>query len=323
MRTTDISANPDSPGIDGTAHYGYVWGKFDAADAAAGVPYGNQFPQTKWVHVHGKGSYGAGWRGKDNHNYAARYDGDGYNATTLDDALTSPQKSNPNGVSYGPLIGNPAMKDFVGMRVDGKGTMFWFPQEAPEWLTFPLRQAAALTAQAEKKAAEEAARADAAARAKQQADAAAEQARQDAANALAEKQAASEAKVAEAAQQTQAQQAMLEQAKAEQEQQTQAQQVLLERARAADAQRAIETEQYRQAGDILLERARRQQAQQGPGGYPRGYAPPEDQGYAPEGEDEGGGYAPEEQGSCEQEIPMDEGDAMYEGEDTGYPEEEE
>ena len=64
--------------------------------------------------------------------------------------------------------------------------MFWLPQEAPEWLTFPLRQAAAITAQAAAKAAEEARKADALALAKIQADLALAQTEQDAANALAE-----------------------------------------------------------------------------------------------------------------------------------------
>jgi hypothetical protein len=37
--------------------------------------------------------------------------------------------------------------------MDQQGNLFWLPQEAPEYITFPLKQAAALTAQAAAKAA--------------------------------------------------------------------------------------------------------------------------------------------------------------------------
>lgn len=244
-RLTDIdSGAPRTAGIDPVAHYGYVYGRYNDEGPERGIPYGDKLPAGAWIHVHGryilgKFSAGAGSTGRET----------GAEPVDPSVAWASYKQNNPNGVSYGPLVGNPAMADFKGMRFDAQGRQFWLPQEAPEWLTFPLKQAAALTAQAEAKAAADAAKVEAAAQAKEAADAAAEQARQEAANALAESQAASEARVQETQQATQTKQ-----------QEVQAQQEVLEAAKLEREQMAAEASQEKEAGELLLAQAKRRAA---------------------------------------------------------------
>lgn len=240
-RATDIKDVFDSPGIDGTRHYGYVFGRYWNQGPEKGIPFGDRLESGRWNHVHGRfivADFASG----------ALDPTPGKNVVDPVEAH-SMRRTNPNGVAYGPIIGNPEMPTFKGMRGDAKGRLFWFPQEAPEWLTFPLKQAAALTAQAEQKAAAAAAKVEEAARVKEAADMAAEQARQDAANALAESQAASEARVVTT--QTAATAA---------QQETQAQQELVEQAKADREAQAAAAAQEQQAGQMILEQARRREA---------------------------------------------------------------
>jgi hypothetical protein len=240
-----------------------------------------------------------------------------------EEAYQSASKNNPYGVPYGPLVGNPGMPDFAHMRVDAAGNMFWLPQEAPDWLTFPIKQAAALTAQAAKKAEEEAAKAAAAAEAKARADEASAQAAQDAANALAESQATSAAKVAQTEEET-------KQAQAE----TQAQQALVQQQAAETAEKGVETEQMKQAGELMLAEAKRQQEylaahpeeEFGPPGGPA--AEPEDA--AVEGADEGtieeetsmmpGMEGSGAEGEYEDNLPIPGGDIMADMDGEGFQE---
>ena len=225
-RKTDSYAAIDSPGIDGTDHFGYVWGRFHDREQPGGLPFGDELKEGTWNHVRGRHwAAGANWA----------------NPVDPSEAFASATQSH-QGQGYGPLVGNPQMADFKGLRIDSQGNMGWLPQEAPDWLTFPLKQAAALTAQQAAKAAKDAADAQAAADAKAQHDAQAAQAAQDAQNALSESQAKSEAAVAETQQQTQAQQALIEQQQAD------------------TAAQAVETEQTKQAGDILVQQAERAKA---------------------------------------------------------------
>lgn len=261
--------------------FGMVWGWDKMNWPGSGDPI-------RWIKRYGQ----AAVTGNDNWD-----DGFGDDAGAVNASAANDPRNNNTGMVYGPIIGNPAMKDFAGMRFDSKGRAFWLPQEAPEWITFPLRQAAALTAQAEQKAAAAAAQAEAAVRAKEAADMAAEQARQEAANALAESQAASQAAVTSTQQETQAQQELVEQAKADRE------------AQIAAAQ------QERQAGELILAQARRRDeylakhpelefAEPGPGDGSEG---PGDEGPRDEGpRDEGPGTYDD------YEFQADEGDE-YEG----------
>ena len=219
------------PQQNGLGQYGMVWG-YDR------MGWPSQPNPVRWVKRFGQNPI----TGNDNWD-----DGFQSDKAAMDASLANDPRSNP-GLVYGPLIGNPAMKDFAGMRFDGKGRPFWFPQEAPEWLTFPLRQAAALAAQAEKKAADAAAKVEAAARAKEAADMAAEQARADAAALLAERQAESEAKVQATQQQSQAAQ-----------QEVQAQAELLEQAKIDREKAATEAAQQREVDAMLIAQAKRQQ----------------------------------------------------------------
>jgi len=228
---------------DKTDHYGYVWGSFDQDNVPNGIPYGGQAKENAWNHIHGseQGPGTSGWQ----------------NVAELGEVIASHTKISPNGMQYGPIVGNPGMPDFKGMRMDGKGTFFWLPQEAPDWLTFPLKQAAALTAQAAAKAEAEAAKAEAAAQAKARADEAAAQAAQDAANALAESAAASTAKIAKGEEET-------KQAAEETKQQateTEAQQALVKQQTEDTTAQAVETSQTKEAGTLMLEMARQQAAQ--------------------------------------------------------------
>lgn len=288
-RETDIPSAPgSSPGIDGSAHYGYVWGQYNDTGPEKGIPWGDENTVSgKWNHIHGR------------HWLIHRLP---VEQVDFPAAMGSIQNENPNHVSYGPLVGNPAMPAFAGMRVDSAGRMGWYPQEAPDWLTAPLKQAAALTAQAAQKAAAEAAAADAAIAAKAAADQAAAQAAQDAANALAESQEVSAANVAQSQQETQAQQMMVDQAKADQ------------------AAQMMQAQQGQQVNDMMLQQAQRQQAymaqhpemefgqpqpqpqrqQRGGSGQYRQEAQ-QDQGQGDEGQDQGqddggGEYEPDHRG---------------------------
>lgn len=225
-RALDDREQGHSAAIDGTNHFGYVWGSFDEQGAApGGLPWGGNFQTQSWNKINGYHNTGLG--------------PDWHWAASVQDAAASPTMV-AHGVQYGPIVGNPGMKDFAAMRMDAQGNLFWFPQEAPDWLLAPLKQAAAITAAAATKAAAAAAAADAAAQAKTAADNAAAQAAQDAANALSESQAASQAKIDQGAAETAAQQQIVTQAQAD-----------------TDAQN-VETEQTKQAGGILIQQAQQQ-----------------------------------------------------------------
>jgi len=239
-KTTDSYTIGSTPGIDGTDHFGYVWGKFHDNEVPNGVAFGDDFKSNVWIHVRGRHS-GAG---------------DYWNVVQPAEAFLSNQKNSPQGKPYGPLVGNPGMPDFARMRVDAKGVMFWYPQEAPDWITFPLKQAAALTAQAAAKAKADADAAAAAALAKVQADAAVAQAAQDAANALAESAATSAANVQQT--QTTAQQAADEAAAS-----AQADQALIQQQQADTAEQLLMQQQAQQVAPLLMQQAQQQlQAQQ-------------------------------------------------------------
>ena len=228
---------------DKTDHYGYVWGSFDQDNVPNGIPYGGQAKENAWNHIHGseQGPGTSGWQ----------------NVAELGEVIASNTKISPNGMQYGPIVGNPGMPDFKGMRMDGKGTFFWLPQEAPDWLTFPIKQAAALTAQAAAKAEAEAAKAAAAAETKARADEAAAKAAQDAANALAESAAASTQKIAKGEEEVK--QATETTAQAQQE--TEAQRGIVKQQAEDTAAQAVETEQTKQAGAFMIQQATEQAAQ--------------------------------------------------------------
>jgi len=241
----------DAPGVaisgsdPGVNDYGYVWGSFDQDQIPNGTPWGGNLSENTWNELYGR--------------FVRFMPGEYNHPVSESEAFASNKKTAPNGVSYGPLIGNPGMPDFKGMRVDAQGNMFWYPQEAPDWLTAPLKQAAALTEAKQKKAEEDAEKQYQLEQQKQQRDAQAAQAAQDAANALAESQAASDARVAE--QQSQAQQAAEAATQAQQETQAQgqAQQALIEQQQQETQQAAAEAAQEQQAQQILVQRAQRQE----------------------------------------------------------------
>lgn len=223
--------------------YGFVHG---------GDPHDPEWPGNKfdqWVWVHGKkGDSGSipDFPGQEPGVSGWWDDAAQINRAYLTDANVA-KASVAKG--YGPIIGNPAWPDFAGLRMDQQGNLFWFPQEAPEWATIVLRQAEAVTAQAEQKAAAAAAAAEAAAQAKMQADAELAQAQQDAANALAESAAASQQAIAEAQQETQAQQIDLQQ-------QAQAQQLDLDQAKVDQAAEAEAARADAEERKFALEQAR-------------------------------------------------------------------
>ena len=237
--------------IDWMNHYGYVWGKYDPPKG--GFDGGEDLPSGAWNEFHG---------GKGR--------GDWY-TPNVSEAFASSTKSAPNGVPYGPLVGNPAMKDFARMRVDGQGQAFWLPQEAPDWLTFPIKQAAALTVQKAKEAEDAQKKLDDAATAKTKADEQAAQSAQEAANALAETAATSEAKVAETKTATAKGEEEVKQVAAE----TQAQQQLV-------TQQQTEMDQDKSAGELMLAQAQRESA------YLAAH-PEEEFGPPPGAEEDGGG----------------------------------
>lgn len=158
--TDDPKTDPDSVKIDGTNHYGFVWGVYDLLGPEKGIRFGSNLTPDKWNHVHG--SYHLGWTPEwrevvdesfvleKTPNMKAGEDTRGAYGHPSPGVRIAP--GSRIGANYGPLIGNPAYPDFKGMRVDSKGNMFWLPQEAPEWLLFPIRQAMAATKLAEEKA---------------------------------------------------------------------------------------------------------------------------------------------------------------------------
>ncbi len=295
-QTVVNAAHPDR-------RYGFVFG---------GDPHNSEWPGNSydhWVWVHGKkGDSGSipAFPGKEP-GVSGWWD----NAVTINPKYKEASEIAKASVAkgYGPIIGNPAWPEFAGLRMDQQGNLFWLPQEAPEYVTFPLKQAAALTAQAAAKAASEALAAEQAAAAKAQADQDAAQAAQDAANALAESAEASAAAIAEsqqataqaamdqeqakidAQQEAQANSVMMEQAKVDQQAAAQERQFALEQARADAEQARADAEQARQERQILAEAARHEMEMRRARGES---APPPaqgeegggDEGYA---EDEGGG----------------------------------
>jgi len=228
--TDDDSGVPKTAGIDPVDHFGYVWGKYwDRDNSQHGIPFGNNLQSGTWNHVRGREALlGDNW----------------WNTVAPPEAYASNAKNSPQGRPYGPLVGNPAMPDFAQMRVDYGGNMFWYPQAAPDWITFPLKQAAALTAQAAQQAQAAADAANAAAMQAMQQQAALAQAQQDAANALAESQAQSAANQAQY--QAQGDQAQVE---------TQAQQALV-------AQQAQQLAEQQQAAPLLAQQAQMNLQQQ-------------------------------------------------------------
>lgn len=290
-RETDHYVAPSSAGtVDGIEHNGFVWGCYNDEGPEKGIPWGDDLPPNQWNRVRGR-----------HMALVTRVEFDPMTPAEVFAANTPATNPLAHGIQYGPLIGNPALAMFNGMRVDAKGRMFWFPQEAPDWLTFPLKQAAALTAQAEKKAADDAARVEAAARAKEAADMAAEAARVEASAALAERQAVSESAIAQTQQQTQSNQLLLQQAQNEQQQE------------AATAQ------QYQSAGDLLIEEARRRMAAQA--AQPAMPSMPGQQlPYSQdEGEEEGGESDYDEGGA----FPYPGADMMHDADGEGFVEYEE
>lgn len=270
--------------------YGFVFG---------GDPHNSDWPGNtfnRWVWVHGKkGDAGSipDFPGQEPGVSGWWDNADSINKSYLDAANVS-KASVAKG--YGPIIGNPAWPDFAGLRMDQQGNLFWLPQEAPEYVTFPLKQAAALTAQAAAKAAAEALAAEQAAAAKTAADQAAAQAAQDAANALAESAEASAAAVAQSQQATAQAAIDQEQAKIDQQQEAQANAVMMEQAKADAAAAAQErqfaleqaradAEQARQERQILADAARQEMEMR----QARGPAAPPEEGGDEGGYDEGGG----------------------------------
>lgn len=252
MRTTDHNVTIDTAQIDGTEHYGYVWGVYDLLEPAnGGVKWGSNLAAGQWNHIHGRYVLG---------------DQSWHNPVDASEAFGSHLRSSPRQAPYGPLIGNPVMKDFKGMRVDGAGNMFWLPQEAPEWLTFPLKQAAALTAKAEREAQEKADRADQARLLKEQLDAEAEQRRVDAANALAQSQETSSAAVAQSQAETAAQQSLVQQAQADTQSQTQTQQQDLQERQFMLEQARREAEMQQQMAQMQMDMVRQGGMMPGGGG---------------------------------------------------------
>lgn len=254
LRTTDKknAYGMDTTETEGTDHFGYVWGQYESDGPEKGVRWGSELTPNAWNYIHGARTV------TDKHGWANK----------VDDAevLASVGKNSPAGPVFGPIIGNPAYPDFKGLRMDAQGNLFWYPQEAPDWVTAPLKQAAALTEAKEKKAAEDEAKQYALEQEKLRRDEAANQAAQDAANALAESAAVSEGKIAEtqettkqmqettaqAQQETAYQQTLVEQAREEAASEQQAAQQIIEQAKADAATEA-------QAQQILLQRAQRQE----------------------------------------------------------------
>ncbi len=279
-KTTDSYAVGDTMGIDGTDHFGYVWGKFHDKEVPNGIAFGDNLPSGTWNAIYGRNILG---------------DNDWHKSVSQAEAVGSNGRNSPQGRPYGPLVGNPGMPDFAHMRVDFGGNMFWYPQEAPDWITFPLKQAAALTAQAAAKAAADAQAAAAQAAATQQAQQAAAQAAQDAQNALAESAATSAANVQ--ATQTASQQQVDEAAAS-----AQADQALIQQQQADTAEQLLEQQQAQQAAPLIMQQAQQTlQAQQQMLDYAAQH-PEEAYGSAGDGGDGGGDVPVDDDGN-----PIDDG----------------
>ena len=204
-------------GIDTTNHHGYVWGQYHDSGPEKGVPFGDFKNKTGWNRIWGRYHLGIGqW----------------HKPVQLADVLAATPNEAVSSNIVGPIIGNPNI-GFGGMRMDSQGNMFWLPQEAPDWLTFPIKQAAAQTAAAAAAAQKAADAANAAALQQQQAQ---EQLAQDAANA--------QAALAASAQQTQQGQAEADASTA-----------LVQQSQAQTAQQAVDTQQEKQTTDILAQQA--------------------------------------------------------------------
>lgn len=277
--------------------YGFVFG---------GDPHNSAWPGDnfdKWVWVHGKkGDSGSipDFPGQEPGVSGWWDNADRINPSYADTASVA-KASIAKG--YGVLMGNPAFPEFTGMRVDDAGNMFWLPNEAPDWLTAPLKLAAEATAKAEREAAAAAKAAEDAAMEKVKADAALAQSQQDAANALAESQAASEQAIAQSQQETQAQQLDIDQAKFEQQAMAQEQQYAMQQAQMQMSQQQVQAQQKQQTDQMLLEEARREQeylaqhpeiefapeqgGEEGSGEYAEDYGEPTDEGFAEDYGDEG------------------------------------
>jgi hypothetical protein len=236
MRETDKKNawGVDSTESEGTDHFGYVWGQYEADGPEKGVRWGKELTPNAWNYIHGARTV------TDKHGWANKVD--------EAEVLASVGKNAPSGKPFGPIIGNPALVDFKGLRMDAQGNLFWYPQEAPDWVTAPLKQAAAITEALEKKAAEDEAKQYALEQEKLRRDEAAAQAAQDAANALAESAAVSEAKIAEQQEGTKQMQA-----------ETEAQQSLVQAQQQETQQAAAEAATEQQAQQLLLQRAQRQE----------------------------------------------------------------
>jgi len=232
-RKTDSKTGvPKTSGIDPTDHFGYVWGQAWDTKVAGGLPFGDDLKKDQWNHVHGRHIL-----------LHSKLGG----ACSIDEVRNQnrPQTNgnNPEGVKFGPIVGNPNMPDFAALRFDDQLQPFYLPQEAPDWLLFPLKQQAALTAQANAKAAADAAAAQQAALDKVNADGALAQAQQDAQTALTESQASSDYNVQQMQMDTQASQQMLQQQASD----TQAQNLYMQQAQQAGN---LYVQQQQQAGDL-------------------------------------------------------------------------
>lgn len=220
------SRNPETGGIVSGDQQGYLFG---GRSGVSGWPGENP---AHWISVHGQRGRSGWW-------------------DDIGDWSATPQVVQKSmAENRGPIVGNPLFPEFKAARVDASGTVFWMPQEAPKWLTFPLEQAAQLTKQAAQKAAADAAAAAAAASAKAQADADEALKQQEAQNALAESQAASQANQAtsQAAKTAAEQEAEAAKEKTQQAQvETQAQKFELEQARARFQQQQEEYQRRQQA----------------------------------------------------------------------------
>lgn len=309
-RTTDDRMVADTAGIDGTNHFGYVWGRFHDKTEKGGLPFGDKLKPNTWNKVGGREVLGSTWS----------WPVDAAEAVASNKPESNPQS--PQGKAYGPIVGNPNMPDFARMRMDKDGTFFFYPQEAPDWLTFPIKQAAAITAQAADKARKDREAVDKAIRDKAQRDADLEKvqidlekARTDAERATREAEAESQSRITAMEQEGEANKSLLEQAavdtesrradiearraeaeerRAAAEQQRQEQSAYLEQMRldqqAALQQRQMEMAQQQQAMDIMLQQAQAEQAYlaehpellypQQPQ-LPPGYGPPQYSDYGP------------------------------------------
>lgn len=205
-RDTDIYCEPNTAAIDGTAHFGYCWKTYPSR--VGGIPWGEDMGDQGWNHLHGRHWFSeGGWSTPVSPDEAFQSYSKQVDISLPGARVHGYVAGVARNASYGPLIGNPTMKDFVNMRVDAQGNMFWLANEAPDYITAPLKAAAALTQAAADKAAKDAAAAAAAAQAKAAADAAAALAAQEAQNALDEANAASQQRQATSQAQAQADQA--------------------------------------------------------------------------------------------------------------------